>query len=556
MFQSLGICRGFGHLWVAQFGHATNHSGIFAAMTVNGSAFFDTFIIDRNWRIALIAFGAISLLATLAYPFGYDQAAFFTGGEMVMKDSAIPYRDFIDTKPPVIFYLYGFASFLFGHNTWGIRLLDILWQFGTAVYFYRILKEQAGNSSVAFLASFFYIWQYSCSGFWMTAQAESFAVLPSLAISHLTLKLSKGTALKYGLLAGLLLAVIFLLKFTLVLFILGIAIFLFLRRRQQAISFLFSLAASFLVAVGLYLLHLHLAGALPNFIEGLRWVREYAALSPLLNAATVGEEYHKLFPQLLFTSFSTALTILGIFGIVKCYREKAFKVDLLLVMLLALGFALLGVLYERKFFPYHYARAFVFFTPFAAIGVLQFLKGIQETKLHWIVRMLLLGVIFFYSPFVRFFSQTAVYSTAALTGKSREAIVQQKITNYYAEDQKITGNYLRSQMQSEDRLFFWGNGVGVYYFANRLPVTFALTNTPFITSWTSSQWKNDLIGQLTKSDPKYIVIEWGDNREYISGTDLDSYQHMMVWPELRDIVSTRYTEDNRIGHFLIYRRNN
>jgi hypothetical protein len=39
----------------------------------------------------------------LAYPFAYDQSVFAVGGEMAVKNGAIEYRDFIDTKPPIIF---------------------------------------------------------------------------------------------------------------------------------------------------------------------------------------------------------------------------------------------------------------------------------------------------------------------------------------------------------------------------------------------------------------------------------------------------------------------
>ena len=81
------------------------------------------------------------LVATLFYPFGYDQAVFSVGGEMVLK-AAVPYRDFLDTKQPLIFYLYAFAMGLFGRHEWSIHLLDIFYQLFAAYYFFRILRRE------------------------------------------------------------------------------------------------------------------------------------------------------------------------------------------------------------------------------------------------------------------------------------------------------------------------------------------------------------------------------------------------------------------------------
>ena len=524
-------------------------------MTAVRPAFFDDLILSRAAKLALLIWGVVSLLAMLAYPFAYDQAAFFTGGEMIVRRSAIPYRDLIDTKPPLIFYLYGGAAALFGHNQWGIRLVDVFWQATTAFVLFRLLSKQLSSEGIAFLATFLYVWQYAASGYWMTAQAESFAILPTLLIAGLVLSIDDRKAFRSGLVSGVLLAIIFLLKFTLVLFFLGVIVYLVRRRfRSETIPYLLGSILSFALVFGGYLYHLHLVGGLENFVEAVRWVREYAALTPIFGAETIGMEYHKLFPEFMLRAFSISLTVLGGWGLVRVFSTaEAHSKHVYSLFSMCLLFAMLGVLYERKFFPYHYTRAFVFLTPFIAVGIAGLWHWLSKKRLS--LGILVLGaVLLFFSPLMQTFTQTISWPIATVLGKDREAIVQAKVKNYYAKEQRLVGEYLRERLLENEQIFFWGNGVGVYHFTDRLPQSFALTVTPFITPWTSISWKQELIRQLNETMPRYFIVEQDDAREYISGSEVDSYTHLQRWAELRDFVTSHYSEEARIGHFILYRR--
>lgn len=524
-------------------------------MTALRPALFEQFVLSRQVKIALFIWGVLSLVAMLAYPFAYDQVAFFLGGESIVKDGAIPYRDFLDTKPPVIFYLYGAASFLFGHNQWGIRLLDVAWQCVTAIVMYRLLVKHLGSDAVAYLATFLYVWQYATTGYWMTAQAESFSILPTLLIMKCVLELDDHRAFKLGLVSGIALAVIFLLKFTVILFFIGVIIYLIRYRfRSETIPYLIGTFITFVIAVGGYVFHLHYTGALANFVEGLRWVREYAAITPLFGVDTIGMEYNKLFPEFLLRTFSITLTAVGITGLIRIFTPKEMAVKpLLQLFVLCLVFALLGVLYERKFFPYHYTRAFVFFAPFVSVGLFATYGWLRKRRITPAIVIMLLVAAFF-SPLMQVYTQTISWPLAVAMGKNREELVQRKVEDYFANEQRLTGEYLKQRVPANENIFLWGNSVGTYYFAEQRPKTLALTVTPFITNWTSQQWKDTLLTQLDRSKPMYIVVEQGDSRSYISGTTLDSYQHLRKWNALATFVDSRYSEETRIGHFILYRR--
>ena len=108
-------------------------------------------------------------------------------------------------------------------------------------------------------------------------------------------------------------------------------------------------------------------------------------------------------------------------------------------------------------------------------------------------------------------------------------------------------------MSVTDQFFFWGNDVGVYFFANKLPQTICLTATPFRTDFTPEEWKNKLLRQLADAPPKYIIAEFGDARPYITGSKLDSYQSLVAWKELSGWLAANYARDTTIGHLIFFK---
>ena len=522
----------------------------------------------RPFSIVLAVLGAVMLVAALAYPFGYDQAVFSVGGEMVLK-GAVPYRDFLDTKQPLIFYLYAAAIGVFGRHEWSIHLLDIFYQLGAAYYFFRILRREL-SFEVALLSASLMLILYAGSGFWMTCEAESFAILPSLLLvdmTHRTVtskRLAKDRiAFEYGLIAGAAVVWLFVLKLTLVLGGLAAMIFVLSRRGLTTkMKWRASIAptTSSLVLGLLSILALWWMDALQPFLKSLDWLRHYSSIGG-------GESIFKIvfltFPERLVYSTSISLFIFGVLGIfLNLRRKRADERRPLLSLLLLTGcIQLLGVLVERKIeFPYQYSRALWAFTPFMAIGIIALIRWLSKLqKLGGGLRMglgavcVLLAVML--SPLARITTQTIPWAVIALTGGNAAAEVQRRIPDYFAEEQHQVAEYLSKKMSDKDQFFFWGNDVAVYYFSNKLPQTICLTATPFRSTGTPQEWKTKLLQQLSTNPPKYFIAEFGDAKPYITGSPLDSYQALLDWDGLSTFLTTHYTSDTSIGHFQILRLN-
>ena len=63
-----------------------------------------------------------------------------------------------------------------------------------------------------------------------------------------------------------------------------------------------------------------------------------------------------------------------------------------------------------------------------------------------------------------------------------------------------------------------------------------------------------MMRQLIEANPKYVVVEFGDAKEYITGSKADSYQSLQQWSALATYVEAGYARDTVIGHYLMYRR--
>ncbi len=519
------------------------------------------YLFEAPWHFAFAITGALMLLATLFYPFGYDQAVFSVGGEMIIKHLAIPYRDFVDTKPPVIFYLYATALWLFGHHEWSIRIFDLLFQLLSSFYFYRILRRAIdGKFALATVSIVAMI--YAGSGFWHTAQAESFAYLPSLLLLDMALlvQLKPSRAFWWGSIAGGAAIILFLLKFTLVLGAAATAVFLLFERDRkigEALRFIAGMVASFLALAVVIGFALQRAGALAPFFEAMRWTVQYASITSVTTGASLVQQVLLLFPERFMYCTSPTVLLLGVWGIWNwIIGGRAGEAHPILKLLaVTLLFQLTGIVLERKIvFDYQYARALWAFVPFAILGGLELARQIKGRGPHkWIVGVLVLVAIAA-SPMVRMYTQSLAWAKVASTHQDAGLEVHKRIGDYFADEQRAVGEYLQLHMFDTERLFFWGNDVGVYWYARKLPPTICLTATPLRTAFTPREWRGRMMRQLIEANPKYVVVEFGDAKEYITGSKADSYQSLQQWSALATYVEAGYARDTVIGHYLMYRR--
>jgi len=518
--------------------------------------------LSRSVRIFLIASGAMLVVMMLFYPFGYDQAAFSVGGDMVLKNGAVPFRDFLDTKPPFIFYIYSVALFIFGHHDWSIRAFDILFHFAALFYFYKVLVSVLKNEDHALLSCFLYVILYTTSGYWMTAQAETFAIIPSVVIFYHTERFLSGKGKLFGnaLAIGLASTTLFFLKSTLMTVPLASLIFLMLRQpdKKNYTFALASIAATVITSV-LYIYYLSSVGALGRFIEIFAWVREYGAINPLLSLDTIRDIYLWNFPINLVLICSPAFLLASALCLYMVWKHRRSGVALsakhyvYIHLGLQVVLGLLAVAYERKCFPYHYSRTFWAITPLAIAGLLE-LYHIIRSNIHGKARLALYTfvVLLMMPPLYRIGSQPVRWAVVRLLDIQEGQTMRQ---DYPLDDMQNVAKKYSSELSTNDNVFFWGNHVGVYFYLDKLPTTLLLTNTPLVTSWTPQHWRDAMMAQLQHSTPKLFITERGDIKTFINATELDSWGTLGAWDSLRSYLETNYTYSDSVGVYRVFTRN-
>ncbi len=533
----------------------------------------------NNFILTLIGLGVGMLIISMFYPLGFDQWLFTVGGDMVLRNGAVPYRDFIDTKPPVVFYIYAVALGIFGHHSWAIRAFDVLFQIGTLYYFYRILVRNGFVPKLAALAAFLTLFQY-VRGAFETAQCEGFQLLPALLMIDMVLrftkrKLSDRDTMLYGALAGVAVTILFLLKFTLLPSGIGAALFVLMLPRANdgsrdsgaKMKFLGSMAVGFAASLASYFLQLVITGGWERFGESMTWLQTYASHYPLISRESLVDRYFGEFPRWLMVTFTLTLLAALVGGIArsispKTGRDSATGLSEPLRLFFMVGlFALLSVIYERKMNEYHYIRAFWAFTPFIAIGVMAawelMLREWNSTDGALIRKPLVIlfaAMSLFFSPLTQIVDHAVSWLPVQLEGPERNRVMSERFGRYKNFEAAQAADVLNPLMKPEDQVFFLGDDLELYFMLDRVPTTIALTRK-IRTEYTPQSWKQTMLDQLKKNPPKFAVIERGDRADWETDNEYDSFEALLHYPELREYFLANYHQLNSVNHFEIFQRN-
>ncbi len=505
----------------------------------------------------------------LAYQFGYDQYVFAVGGEKLVQESAIPFRDVMDTKPMLMMYIYGWASAIFGYTIYSIRIVDVLYHLVALYVYFRLLRTYFANESVAYIAVAIYALQYVSTGAAATAQAESFALLPTLGILYATGKIEqiqkKKDILYLITLTSVCAFVLFALKITLIMIPLVICTWKIIdgqqNRKRHLVHFVGMLVGCCIFILCL-LVWLSANGAIPFVKEYFVWLSDYKFHSDTLNSFTVIKDYYQEFVLKLSDTTPLALLLLASLGIyVSVAKKTSFWVHREYTTFLAmLSATVCLLLFENKYILYQYGLFWWTLSAFAALGLYSvfilmreyFARQGHKTLSIFVFGPLIIFVLFF-SPIIAVYDNLhqIVFANERNKGDFIEFFRPSKSLR---NDLDSVQAKLAAILMEEDKIFFFGHHVGVYFHSNTLPATMLLTSAFFSATWTPIRWKKILLNELMTDFPSYIVIEENDAVPITNNSPLDSRQHFENWEELAAFTHTNYAPLDSTEKFIIYKR--
>ncbi len=506
------------------------------------------------------------LVPTLFYPIGPDQGMFLLGGEKILR-GAIHYRDIVDVKPPLIYYVYAAVAATLGTSEVSIRIFDLLLQIATVALLVTMVRRATGDDRWSVAAGIGYTLLYLLQEYQSTAQVESFVGLLGLGIIHLRLRSgSRWSLLAIGVLAGLL----FLLKFTLGVMLAAAMLaelLIFGERGWRALGAMLLMALGFLLTLGGFVLYLTMNDAAHGFLLMQQFTRGYVRTM----IPSLGVWLKSLFEVLpehtseFYSLFLFALTVVGMARTVPIRDAEEMPLDRGDARRMArfCAFAFLLMLatlpIEGKYYSYHFIRLYPFGAVLMPLGLFSLLRAIRGRRhapgFGRVVGSGLLAMALIFGPLPRA-AWHALPMALRLTGG------EDALDRYYDTSDgqsrvelKQVATAVRENLPRGGTMFAAAaTGSLVYYFSGQVPA-FKIFHSAFIVApFAPEEWRDSTRAWVLRARPDVIVLQDHDNRSDQNGVMTSSRDAFLAIPDMARLLHRDYHLVYRTDSYEVMRR--
>ena len=248
---------------------------------------------------------------------------------------------------------------------------------------------------------------------------------------------------------------------------------------------------------------------------------------------------------------------LGIFGVIvgigfllkRVPESKSTVRSEIVLTLLWLAAAIFSFYIQGKLFLYH---SLPILPPLAILEAL-ILSVVFQPLTNYInqtwQRLILLGVVtvacMIMTPYyVNFYNLTKVIS-GKTSIESLWTSGRFQIGDFSVAEQIKVADYIRNKTNPTDRVANFGIDPGITFPVWREPV---LRFANIISSGPSHVF--------SINPPEVLMVKHADRILLVRGNNMDSYEMLMAFTELRDLVAKNYQLETRIGYFEIFRKIN
>jgi hypothetical protein len=513
---------------------------------------------------------AVRSLPVITYPIDRDTGTFCIIGRGLLEGRQL-YRDLWDNKPPGIFYIYALIVKLLGAVAWCVGLVDLLWLLAISYLIFRFAERYVGSTQAAIAAIVHASWHIG-KGNWWAGQPETFVVLFVFISFFLMTGEGRWPKLRY-LAAGLLFGTAFWVKYNAVAFFPLLLLIPYLDTSRldaepRRLGLLIPwrgwstraavFGAGFAVAVAAVLAYFRLAGLWPSLREV-----QFVVL-PRYATMGYGRLPHywllvALHARNLLGPWTEAATAASL-AIAWRRRELGRYLPVFFSALLGYGAAAMQVRLHAYFFETAYPF-FAIIWGYLAVTVYEGFRALarHSTARGWRLATALFWVLFanlVYWPLPEEIGNGVMdYQDLRLWWRDRDEFYRTYRPRHYLSH--IGGvtrvvDYLRANSSLPGGLFVWGTYPMIYFLSQRPCPTRFVSNLALMSPWGPPDWRDELVRDLEKSPPRFVVVARKDWLTSITYTSLDSEQYLRHFPQLNAFIKGHYLLVTDFDDFAVY----
>jgi hypothetical protein len=522
--------------------------------------------------LATLVFVLIEGLPGFSYPMGRDQATYAVIAQGLLNGQRL-YRDLWDNKPPGIFATYAPVVKIFGHVQWPVGLVDILWMLAISWCIFKFAERYLGVGAAVVAVVVNSFW-HAKNGYVDAAQPECFLMI-AVFLGFFVAASDRASPLLRHFAAGLLLGAAFWLKYNALAFLPLIAIVPHVdwaqlearpRKFKLTISSRVWLADCAALIAGLVVMALSVCAYF--HAEGSWAALKEVQFEVLPRYAAMAAQR---IPHLWLLPLGATLVYLGISTVVATVaaillaEKRGFAGLAPVLFAAAMGFLVTAS--QLRFPPYAFETSFPFFAMIwgyviaTLCSTLYSALGAQSSRTKWraIVATLMFAALVVGFPVrggVKLITQR--YENLGAWRRNPD----ESYRNYagaHFNVEHLEGKFqvvqeLRGSLAPNDGLFVWGTDPLIYFLTDRQPPTRFVSNLPLISPWGPPEWRDELVSDLARSRPAFIVVCRNDQVPDIAFSQLDSEQKLASYGSLRDLISSSYVRVEDLPDYAILRR--
>lgn len=491
-------------------------------------------LIKYHWVIWFFVFWAgLVALGSLAWPLGFDQGTYAWVGDIICK-GGMPYRNAWEVKGPATYALYAACQALFGHNIFGIRILDVILATLAALCARRLLREWV-RKIWANVGALFFFFLYFRGGYWNTATSDGYATMLSIAVAALVVRqgaLSLRRAAAAGLLAGLAVMI----KSTYLVLLFPPLLFMLMqpalprRKLAQCAAYL----GAFSAMCAAWLLLLALRHSLADYIEINDFIRRI-----YLNVQHRSFSDHLSMIRYFMIYSFLSLFLFSLAGMLLRFKEgQNFKLFCLSWLILGL----LAAAVQNKYYSNHFIVIYPPLAFLATLGLAQIQRALPRD-----------GVLA-----IKFLMALALYlnmpnlNRAAIDSLKQDHRLGREYYDSFDAHVNIrfqttldVAQYVRENTRPGDAVQVWGFDNLVYFLSGRRAASRMGFIQPIVQAYDSGneaelrKYFGEFMAGMRREQPKMILIAENDNNNLIKLNSKD-YLEKPAFAEMAEFIKKNY----------------